>query len=145
MPALAARSRAPSSAIASTTLVTSPRELDPDPVAAVLERVLEQLAEDERERGRLVAAERDRLERGLDRLLGAEALDEHRAQPVEQLVQVDLLVALLGQHLVHGRDREDAVDRVLERAPGSTPFERACSRSSDATVWRLFLTRWWIS
>ena len=28
---------------------------------------------------------------------------------------------------------------------GSTSGARACSRSSDATVWRLFLTRWWIS
>ena len=40
-----------------------------------------------------------------------------RAQPVEQLGEVDVLVALLGQHLVHRGDREDPVDRVLERLP----------------------------
>src|SRR5579859_6703189 len=28
---------------------------------------------------------------------------------------------------------------------GSTPSARACRRSSEATVWRLFFTRWWIS
>ena len=49
------------------------------------------------------------------RLPGAEPLDEHRAQPVEQLVEVDVVVALLGQHLVHRGDREDPVDRVVER------------------------------
>ena len=71
------------------------RELDPDGVAAVLERVLEQLAEDERERGRAPARERHVRERGLDVLLRAQPLDEHRAQPVEQLVEIDLLVAPL--------------------------------------------------
>ena len=45
----------------------------------------------------------------------ADALHEHRAQPVDQLGEVDVLVALLGQHLVHGGDREDPVDGVLER------------------------------
>ena len=63
---------------------------------------------------RLPASEH-RLERRLDLAPGADALDEHRAQPVEQLREVDVVVALLGQHLVHRRDREDPVDRVLER------------------------------
>ena len=31
------------------------------------------------------------------------------------------------------------------RCAGSSSTDRACRRSSDATVWRLFLTRWWIS
>ena len=46
-----------------------------------------------------------------------EPLHEHRAQPVEQLAEVDVLVASLRQHLVHGRDRQDPVDRVVERTP----------------------------
>ena len=73
--------------------------------------------EDERERGRTRAGERDRLEPARHLAPGADALGEHRAQAVEQVGQVDLLVPLLGQHLVHRRDREDAVDRVLERLP----------------------------
>ena len=47
----------------------------------------------------------------------AEALHEHRPQPLDQLGEVDVVLALLGQHLVHGRDREDPVDRVVERLP----------------------------
>jgi hypothetical protein len=103
----------PSSAIASTT---SPfrRGLD-GTCAAVLERVLEQLREDERERGRAVAGARDGLERRVDLAARADALDEHRAQPLEQVGEVDVVVAPLRQHLVHGRDREDPADRVLER------------------------------
>ena len=44
-----------------------------------------------------------------------EPLHEHGAQPVDQLRELDVLVALLRQHLVHRGDREDAVHRVLER------------------------------
>ena len=47
-----------------------------------------------------------------------EALHEHGAQPVDQLRDLDVLVALLRQHLVHRGDREDAVHRVLERLAG---------------------------
>ena len=81
----------------------------------MLERVLEELAEHERERGRPAARERDRLQVCLDLLRRGEALEEHRAQPLDELVQLDVVVAPLGQHLVHGGDREDAVDRVVER------------------------------
>ena len=81
----------------------------------MLERVLEQLAEDERERGRLVAGKRHRLERGLGALFRPEPLNEHRAQPVKQFVEVDVVVAALGQHLVDGCDREDPVRGVVER------------------------------
>ena len=59
--------------------------------------------------------ERDRLELRLDRLAGDQALDEHRAQPLDQLGEVDVVLAVLGQHLVHRRDREDPVDRVGQR------------------------------
>ena len=84
---------------------------------AVLERVPEQLGEDERERRRAMAREDHRLELGRHLAARTDALHEHRAQPVEQLGEVDVLVALLGQHLVDRRDREDPVDRVLERLP----------------------------
>src|SRR5919201_3606461 len=43
-------------------------KLDPHLVAAVLERVLEELAEDERQRGGAVSGKRDRLEICLDPL-----------------------------------------------------------------------------
>ena len=111
----------PSSAIASETLAVPLRQLDPDRAAAVLERVLEELAEDERERGRAVAGERDRLERRLDVLPDDEALHEHRPQPLDQLGEVDVVLAVLGQHLVHGRDREDPVDRVVSAGAGRPP------------------------
>src|SRR5262245_50783947 len=78
------------------------REPDADAVAAVLERVLEQLAEDERERRRAVAGERHLLELRVDVLAGADALHEHRAQPLDQLAELDVVVAPLRQHLVHG-------------------------------------------
>ena len=44
-----------------------------------------------------------------------ETLDEHRAQPLEQLGQVDGILPVLRQHLVHRGDGEDPVDRVSER------------------------------
>src|SRR3954466_10907096 len=69
------------------------RELDPHLVAAVLQRVLEELAEDERKRGGTVAGQRDRLELCLDALACAQALDEHRPQPLQELPKVDLLLA----------------------------------------------------
>ena len=81
----------------------------------MLERVAEQLREDERERGRAVAGEQHLLERRPHLPAGADALHEHPPQPVEQVGEVDVVLALLGQHLVHRRDREDAVHRVLER------------------------------
>ena len=90
-------------------------ELDAHGARPVLERVLEQLGEDERQRGRATAGERDRLEPRLDLAPRADPLHEHRAQPVDQLRQLDVLLALLGERLVDGRDREDPVDRVLER------------------------------
>ena len=93
------------------------RERDRDVLAAVLERVLEELGEDERERRRALARERHRLELGRDVLPGDEPLHEHRAQAVDELAEVDVVLAMLGEHLVHGRDREDPVDGVVERLP----------------------------
>ena len=123
-----------------------PRERDRDVVAAVLERVLEELGEDERERGGTLAGERDRLEVGRHVLPRHQPLHEHRAQAVDELAEVDVVLAMLGQHLVHGRDGEDPVDRVVRAtSAGRRSSARACRRRSDATVWRLFLTRWWIS
>ena len=62
----------------------------------------------------------------------SEALHEHRPQPVDQLAELDVVLAMLGQNLVHGRDREDTVDRVVQRlarvdrvgAPRLQPQER---------------------
>ena len=84
-------------------------------IAAVLERVAEQLAEDEGERGRPLTRKLDVGERRGHLLAGDEPLDEHRPEPVDELVEIDDVLAMLGEHLVDGRDREDAVDRVAER------------------------------
>ena len=81
----------------------------------MLERVAEELAEDERERRRAAAGERDAFEPGLHRLARGESLHEHRAQALDQLVEVDVVLAVLRQHLVHGGDREDPVDGVGQR------------------------------
>ena len=82
---------APSSAIASSDVAVPLRELDPHRVAAVLERVLQQLGEDERERRRPVArrAMTDASDAETS-LPAAEPLDEHRAQPLEQLAELDV-------------------------------------------------------
>ncbi len=90
-------------------------ERDRDVVAPVLERVLEELGEDERERSRALPGHGHWLERRRHVLLRNEALDEHRAQSVHELSKIDVVLPMLGEHLVHRRDREDAVDRVLQR------------------------------
>ena len=107
----------PSSATVSTTSPSRPGELDVHALPAVLERVLEELGEHERERRRAIAADRHRLEDRLDALARRQPLHEHPAQPLEQLAHVDVVLALLRQHLVHGGDREHAIDGVLERLP----------------------------
>ena len=43
-----------------------------------------------------------------------EPLHEHCPQPVDQLVEQDVFLTVLGQHLVHRCDREDPVDGVAE-------------------------------
>ena len=56
------------------------------------------------------------------------------------------LLDRLAQRLVDDRDRADPAYGLLQgggRLPES--IRRACSRSSAATVCRLFFTRWWIS
>ena len=67
-----------------------------------------------------------------------EPLNEHALQPVEQFVEVDVVVAALRQHLVDGCDREDPVRGVIERLARINLFARPGleSRSSEATVWR---------
>ena len=42
-------------------------------------------------------------------------MDEHRAQAIDELAEVDVVLAVLGEDLVHGGDREDPVDRVIQR------------------------------
>ena len=51
-------------------------------------------------------------------LAGDEPLHEHRAQSLDQLGKIDLVLAMLGQHLVDGRDGEYSVDGVGERLVG---------------------------
>jgi hypothetical protein len=60
----------------------------------------------------------DRFDTGVDVLFAGQPLDDHRAEALHELAEVDLLVAALGQDLVHGRNREDAVDGVGERLLG---------------------------
>ena len=85
---------------------------------------------------------------------GADATGGRRADtsativehPVGDLVERDLS-RTAGQRLVDDRDRAHPAHRLLERVPGGRrqSIRRACSRSSAATVCRLFFTRWWIS
>ena len=84
----------------------------------MLERVREELAEDERERRRALAGELDRLELGGNVLSGDEPLHERRAKSIDELGEVDDVLPVLGQLLVDGGDRENPVDRVPERLPG---------------------------
>ena len=97
---------------------------------SVLERILEELREDERKRSGTLAGERYRLQVGADLLSGDESLDEHRPQPVDELAEVDVVLAVLSEHLVNGRDGEYPIDRVLQRlarvdvlGPGLQPEE----------------------
>ena len=114
-------------------LAVPPRELDANAVAAVLERVLQQLGEDQGERRRASAGKRDRLELRRHLLAAADALDEHRAQPVDQVGELDVLVAPLGQQLVHRRDRENAIDRMLERLARIDRVRRTAPADEAAT------------
>ena len=80
----------------------------------------------------------------------AERADVGRPSPASRSAissNVDVLVGRVRQRLVHERDRADPAHRLLERrrAASGTSIRRACSRSSAATVCRLFFTRWWIS
>ena len=53
--------------------------------------------------------------RAVDVAAAADPLHEHRAQAVDELRELDVLLALLGERLVHRGDGEDPVDGVLER------------------------------
>ena len=75
-------------------------EVDLDPVAAVLQGVAEELGEDQRERRRAVAGEEHRLQRLLDAAAVGNSLDERGPQAPEQVGEVDVVVAPLGQELV---------------------------------------------
>src|SRR5437868_10210076 len=77
-------------------VAVSARELDADVPCAVLERVLKQLAEHERKRGRPGAGKRDGFEPCRHVATSGKSLDEHGAQPVDEIGQLDVLLALLG-------------------------------------------------
>ena len=57
----------------------------------------------------------DRLELGRHLLARDEALHEGRSKAVDELREVDHVLSMLGQLLVHRGDREDPVDGVAER------------------------------
>ncbi len=100
----------------------------------MFERVLEELREHERKSRCASTLEGDRLDLRLDMLLGSEPLDEHGAQPLDQLPEIDIIVPLLRQDLVHGGDREDSGDRVLERLARVSSGRLAWRRRREATV-----------
>jgi hypothetical protein len=50
------------------------------------------------------------------------SLHEHPTQPVEELGEIDVVVALLGQHLVYRGDGKHAVDGVVERLARIDPL-----------------------
>ena len=112
----------------------------------VLERIAEQLREDEGQGCRPVPGERDRLEGGLDVAARSDTLNEHRAQPIEQLCEIDLLVTLFGQHLVHRRNGENPAHGVLERLArvdvGRIASLQPQQRGHGLEI---VLDRWWIS
>ena len=83
----------------------------------MLQRVLQQLREHERQRGGPVPRQRHRLEHGIDLLRRPQPLDQHRPQPVEEFSELDVFVAPLSEHLVHRRDRQNPVDRIVQRLP----------------------------
>ena len=80
-------------------------------------------------------------------VLVAQGTFQHPDHPSGHVGHVDRSLELLGQGLVDQGDRGDPPDRVLQGGHRLrvVPSRRAWSRSRDATVWRLFLTRWWTS
>ena len=122
------------------------RELDPHRAGAVLERVLQQLAEDERERGRAVAGERHRLEPRLARRGRA----PRPCTSIARSRSISSASSTSSSRCSVSTSCTAAIARIRltecsSASRGSTPSARACRRSSDATVCRLFFTRWWIS
>ena len=74
-------------------------------------------------------------------------LGDHPAEPVGDLVEVDVLLDAPGSGS-RARSRSSRPGGPPPRAPPwrrRASIRRACSRSSAATVCRLFFTRWWIS
>ena len=92
--------------------------------AAVLERVLEQLAEHQRHGRRPLAGQHHRLQPAFH-LAPSQALPQHRLQPPDQPGAVDVVVMRGGQQVVHGRDRQDPVHALVERPLGRRIVDRA--------------------
>ena len=123
------------------------RELDADLLAAVLERVLQQLGEHERERCRARAGKLDRLE--LRRRPPCRRRRPARAsRAAGRSGRRDRRPRRGARSAARAPRRSRGSGSPSARAPRagrSSPTTRACRRSSDATVCRLFFTRWWIS
>src|SRR5207247_1111098 len=77
-------------------VAVSPRELERDVSPAMLEGILEELREHERQSRRLLPCERDGREVGGDLLPRDKPLNEHRPQPVDELAEVDVVLAMHG-------------------------------------------------
>ena len=91
--------------------------------------------------------ERHRLERGVHR---RGRRGRFRASPRSRADQPGAVDAVARGRTSAGRAprrSRDPVDALAQRLLGGRPVlaDPACSRSSEATVCRLFLTRWWIS
>ena len=71
----------------------------------------------------------------------------HPHQRRDNLAEGDLLPRVAREDLVDERDGADPSFRFFERASRAeaTSRRRACNRSNDEIVCRLFFTRWWTS
>ena len=122
------------------------RERDRDVVAAVLERVLEELGEDERERGRALAGERDaaraRAVTSFPATSPWTSIARSRSTSSPRSTSSSRCSVSTSCTAAIARIR---LTESLSDFCASTFSARACSRSSEATDCRLFLTRWWIS
>ncbi len=73
-----------------------------------------------------------------------EVLTEQRDDDVDLGELVERLRAMLVQGLGAGKQVSSSVEPVSLHGGRATALA-ACRRRSEATVWRLFFTRWWIS
>ena len=84
---------------------------------AVLQGVLQDLGEHHRQRGGDLGVQDAEAAGAPAGHLARGDLRDHRQHPVGDLVELHPLVQVLGQRLVHDRDRTDPAYRLLERLP----------------------------
>ena len=118
-------------------------------VEGVRQRVVHQLGEHQHQRGgqRGGQGAEAAVAAHLGPRLGRGPVADHRQHLVDQLVEVDPF-GDRRRTATRAPARSSSPAARSPRAPGGppgSPCARACSRSSAATVCRLFFTRWWIS